>query len=93
LRVRRLRPVWVGLEATHCCEAVYQPPLPTPPAPVDRAACLRETVAQLQARYGVHVIRHGVHGAPAGGPIYHRPLLPAPARAPVSYALHPFTHA
>jgi DNA polymerase-4 len=91
LRARRSQPTALHLAVTRSCDAVYQPPLPTPPDPALR---LQAILADLQARFGPDVIQLGATRVPPS------PLLHVAdehhRRAPalqVTHALYSSTHA
>jgi hypothetical protein len=64
LRARRSRPAWVQLAITGSCDAVYQPPLPAPPATTDSALRLQAILADLHTRFGPDVIQLGATRVP-----------------------------
>jgi DNA polymerase-4 len=101
LRGRRQRPAWLQLEALRRCQVAAQPRLPLP-APDARSAQLRMAIAEIQARFGPHVIPVGVDprrrppdraglSDRASGPEHPVLNLP-PGRPLLAHDVHPSTH-
>jgi DNA polymerase-4 len=92
LRARRSRPTALHLAVTRSCDAVYQPPLPAPPA-TDPARRVQAVLADLQARFGLDVIQLGATRVPPS-PLLHvvdEHHRRAPAQQ-VTHVLHPSAH-
>jgi DNA polymerase-4 len=93
LRAHCSRPAWVQLAVTRSCHAVYQPPLPAPPATTDSALRVRAILADLHACFGPDVIQLGTTRVPSS-PLA-RASRPDPAGPPllqVAHALHSSAH-
>ena len=60
IRARRRAPTWIAVSITHLVDPVDQPPLPLWPAADDPAARLQAAIADVQRRFGAHVLKQGV---------------------------------